>query len=113
VKDTRSTPGWATSAAPAPAPRPCTTFSTPGGSTSAARLANRAADRGVFSAGLSTTVFPVAMAGTTFQTACHSGKFHGVMAAATPTGSRRTKVVFASEYSPAAGAVDARPAPAK
>ena len=44
---------------------------------------------GVSSAGFSTTVFPAASAGATFQAAIVSGKFHGVMRPTTPSGSRK------------------------
>ncbi len=47
---------------------------------------------GVFDAGLSTTLLPIASAGASFQTAITSGKFHGTMPAHTPTGSRSTKL---------------------
>ncbi|GAA2848848.1 hypothetical protein GCM10020220_042840 [Nonomuraea rubra] len=47
------------------------------------------AEAGVSSAGLSTTVLPHASAGAIFQVSSMSGKFHGAMAAATPTGSYR------------------------
>ena len=40
------------------------------------------------SAGLSTTVLPNASAGAAFQSGIASGKFHGVMSATTPSGSR-------------------------
>ncbi len=53
---------------------------------SATSLANRSAVRGVCSAGLRTNVHPVANAGATFQMACPSGTFHGVMAPTTPMG---------------------------
>ncbi len=43
----------------------------------------------VCSEGLSTTVFPQASAGATFQDASRSGKFQGVISPQTPTGSRR------------------------
>ena len=46
---------------------------------SAARLAS--------SAGLSTIVQPVASAGAIFQIALLTGRFHGTIAATTPTGS--------------------------
>ncbi len=36
-----------------------------------------------------TTVQPAARAGASFQLISSSGEFHGVMAATTPTGSRR------------------------
>jgi hypothetical protein len=45
------------------------------------------ADAGVSSAGLSTTVFPQASVGATFQDSSMSGKFHGAIAATTPAGS--------------------------
>ena len=41
---------------------------------------------GVVSAGLSTTVLPVASAGAIFQAAISSGKFHGMIWPATPSG---------------------------
>jgi len=46
-------------------------------------------DAGACSAGLRTTALPNASAGAIFQLACISGKFHGEIAAATPTGSCR------------------------
>ena len=86
VKAILSTPGCATSAAPAVSPRPVTTLTTPGGkpasSTSSPR---RNAVSGVSSAGLSTTVQPAASAGAIFQIAISSGKFQGMMAPTTPT----------------------------
>ena len=69
-------------------PGPATTFTTPSGSTSAASCSKRSAVSGVSSAGLSTTVLPAASAGAIFQAAIVSGKFHGVMSATTPSGSR-------------------------
>ena len=42
------------------------------------------------SSGLTTMVLPAASAGPIFHMASSSGKFHGTMAAHTPTGSRRT-----------------------
>ncbi|MNH39094.1 hypothetical protein D3C79_1002140 [compost metagenome] len=56
-----------------------------------ANWAMRMAVSGDFSEGLSTTELPVARAGPSFQQAISSGKFHGTMAATTPTGSRVTK----------------------
>ena len=50
--------------------------------------ANFSSESEVFDAGLMTTVFPQASAGAIFQTASISGKFQGVMAPTTPTGSR-------------------------
>jgi hypothetical protein len=42
-------------------------------------------------AGLSTTQFPAASAGATFQQAIGKGKFHGTIQAATPIGCRKVK----------------------
>ena len=72
-------------------PRPGTTLSTPSGRpASAASSASRSDESGACSAGLSTTLLPAASAGATFQTARSSGKFHGVTAPMTPSGSRVT-----------------------
>ncbi len=43
---------------------------------------------GVADAGLRTTALPSASAGAIFHMACSSGKFQGVIAPTTPTGSR-------------------------
>ena len=84
-----STPGWAANAAPAVSPRPVTTLSTPAGRPASRHSsARRSADSGVCSAGLSTTVQPVASAGPSFHDAISSGKFHGMIWPTTPTGSR-------------------------
>ena len=84
----RCTRGSRVSASPTSSgPNPCTTFSTPGGRpASSASSPSREAVIGLCSAGLSTTVFPNASAGATFQLASISGKFHGLMATATPAG---------------------------
>ena len=60
--------GWATTAAPV-ARSPQTTLSTPGGKCLAAISASITEETGVVSLGLSTTVFPAAMAGQNFQIA--------------------------------------------
>src|SRR3546814_10897783 len=57
-----------------------------------ASTANAMADRGVCSAGLRTTVQPAARAGASFRVIIALGKFHGVMAAQTPMGSRMTSI---------------------
>ena len=44
---------------------------------------------GVVSAGLRTTVFPHASAGAIFHAAMSSGKFHGMICPATPSGRAR------------------------
>ena len=63
---------WLTSAWPVAA-LPQITFSTPAGRNSAAISASSSVDTGVVSDGLSTTVFPAAMAGAIFQIAIISG----------------------------------------
>jgi hypothetical protein len=45
--------------------------------------------RGVCSAGLRITVLPAQRAGASFHAAIRMGKFQGMMAPTTPTGSRR------------------------
>lgn len=57
---------------------------------------------GVCSAGLTITVFPQARAGAIFQLAIMRGKFHGVISAHTPTGSR---LVYCSTPGKDSGAV--------
>ena len=47
-------------------------------------------DAGTSSAGLNTTQLPKASAGAIFHAGIASGKFHGVIAATTPRGSRKT-----------------------
>ncbi len=72
---------------PASAPKPLTTFSTPGGSRSAINSISIRIDDGVCSAGLSTTALPAANAGASFQVAINNGKFHGMICPTTPSGS--------------------------
>src|SRR5579863_5799231 len=80
VKAILSTPGCATSAAPAISPTPLITLTTPGGSpASSNQFANSRAVSGVCSAGLSTQVQPAAIAGASFHAAINSGKFHGII----------------------------------
>ena len=65
---------------------PLTTLNTPAGKPAASASAARAsAVSGVASAGFTTTVQPAASAGATLRVIMASGKFHGVMAAQTPT----------------------------
>ena len=62
-------------------------LTTPAGSSAWRQTsANRSAESGVVSAGLRTTVFPQASAGAIFQASISSGKFHGMICAATPSG---------------------------
>ena len=53
------------------------------------RLARWDAVNGTISAGFQTTVLPNASAGASFQEGIAIGKFHGVIAVTTPSGSRR------------------------
>ena len=72
-----STSGCLTSASPVE-PSPVTMLTTPGGSPISEQISAKAsAVSGVNSAGLSTTVLPVASAGAIFQASISSGKFHG------------------------------------
>src|SRR3546814_4313885 len=75
------------SASPAGLPNPVTTLNTPAGRpASSASSATRIAVSGDCSAGLRTTLLPIASAGATFLIAMCSGKFHGVIAPTTPSG---------------------------
>ena len=68
------TMGWLTRASPASGPAPTTTFTTPGGRPAAMQSSASMRDvNGVISAGLSTIVFPAAMAGRIFHIAICSG----------------------------------------
>ncbi|MNL24289.1 hypothetical protein D3C87_1457170 [compost metagenome] len=88
VKATLSTYGCLASGAPASRPRPVITFRTPAGNPALSAMpASSRAVNGVSSDGLSTTVQPAASAGATFHEAISIGKFHGMIAATTPTGS--------------------------
>src|ERR1700684_2929222 len=74
VKAILSTPGCATSGAPADSPKPVTTLTTPGGNpASANQSAISSAVKGVCSAGLSTQVQPAASAGASFQADINKG----------------------------------------
>jgi hypothetical protein len=77
-------------AAPPVPPSPPTMFTTPSGNpASITSSPTRKAESGVCSAGLSTTVQPVASAGPHFHACISSGKFHGMTCPTTPTGSWR------------------------
>ena len=90
VNATLSTPECAASVAPTSRERPVTTLTTPGGKPACSTSsANASVDAGACSDGLTTTVQPAASAGASFQVISSSGEFHGVIAATTPTGSRR------------------------
>ena len=90
VNATLSTPLCAASAAPVSRDRPVTTFTTPGGKPAGSiSSANPSVEAGECSEGLITIVQPAASAGASFHVMSSSGEFHGVIAATTPTGSRR------------------------
>ena len=62
-------------------------LTTPGGRSACWQTsAKRSALNGVVEAGLRTTVLPAARAGAIFQASIRSGKFHGMICAATPSG---------------------------
>jgi len=83
-------PGCVAMAAPTTLPRPVTMLITPSGIPACCTSsAKRKADKEVNSAGLTTTVQPVASAAPSFQAMVCSGKFQGTMAPTTPTGSLR------------------------
>jgi hypothetical protein len=63
-------------------------LTTPGGKTSRRSSPTFSVVRGVYGEGLSTSELPARSAGAIFQKASVSGKFHGVMAATTPSGRR-------------------------
>ena len=72
---------------------PVMTLNTPRGMP--ARCASSAiasAEKGVCIAGLQTNVQPAASAGPALRVIIAAGKFHGVMAATTPTGCRSTRM---------------------
>mmetsp|Transcript_5843 Transcript_5843/g.14173 ORF Transcript_5843/g.14173 Transcript_5843/m.14173 type:complete len:205 (-) Transcript_5843:526-1140(-) len=77
---------------------PATILSTPAGRPArSAAFPMARVDRGVNGEGLITTVLPDSSAEAAFDAAISTGKFHGVMAAATPRGTRCTSVrVFSS-----------------
>ena len=79
-------PGWVTIDMPI-SPGPVTMLTTPGGrSASWQTSAKRRADSGVVDAGFRTTVLPAARAGAIFHDSISSGKFQGMIWAATPSG---------------------------
>ena len=83
------TVGLSASSAPTSSAGPQTTFSTPGGTPArSASAAIARAESGVAGAGLTTNVHPAASAGAALRAIMPIGKFHGVIAAQTPTGRR-------------------------
>src|SRR6218665_593168 len=91
VKEMSGTSGCFTRASPASSPSPLTRLKTPFGSPASSKIpAHSEADKGVNSAGLSTTVVHGASAGGGFHDSSMNGVFHGVMSPATPIGLRLT-----------------------
>src|SRR5687768_12977255 len=75
-------------ASPTMAPWPVTRLIAPGGTPAFRSSFTRyTADHGVSDDGLKTTVFPHARAGAILRTGATTGKFHGQIAAITPSGS--------------------------
>ena len=88
VNATLATSLWVARCMPI-SPGPVTMLTTPGGRSAWRHTsANRSADSGVVEAGLRTTVLPAASAGAIFHASISSGKFHGMICAATPSGLR-------------------------
>ena len=86
VNATLSTSGWVTSDMPT-SPGPGTMLTVPGGRSACWQTSAKSrALSGVVDAGLSTTVLPAARAGAIFQASISSGKFQGMIWAATPSG---------------------------
>ena len=75
-------------ASPTTRPSPVTALSTPGGKpASRASSAMRISDKDAVSEGFKTTEFPIAKAGPSFHAPIIIGKFQGIIAPTTPTGS--------------------------
>ena len=92
VKATLRTSGCVTSASPVSAPVPGNTVSTPSGRPASARISpSRSVVSGVESAGFATTVLPHSSAGPSLLHSSVVGKFHGTIAATTPSGRRSTR----------------------
>jgi hypothetical protein len=86
VKAILSMSEWLTIASPT-LPSPVMMLTTPGGRPISPQIsANFSAVIDVNSAGLSTTVLPIASAGAIFQASISSGKFQGMIWPTTPTG---------------------------
>ena len=113
VKLTRSTSAWSTSAAPASAPSPCTTFRTPAGTpASSASAARNDADAGVCSDGFTTEALPQKIAGNAFQATLGNGVLKLMISAATPSGWRRVSTVRCGMLAVVVRPYERRPSPA-
>ena len=77
---------------------PVTTEKSPGGRPARrASSASARGEKGVWGAGFTRIEQPAARAGATFRVIIATGKFHGVIAAQTPTGSRSTRSRLSDE----------------
>src|ERR687895_1364312 len=95
VKVMYATSSWVASASPTTDPEPVTTFSQPAGTPRpCSNSASNSDDNGVCDAGFSTTGQPAAIAGANLWATRLSGKLKGEIAATTPTGTRRVKLVL-------------------
>ena len=93
MNDSFRTVRFDVSSAPMSAAGPVTTLITPRGTPARpASSASARAENGVCDAGLSTTVQPAAIAGAALRVIIASGKFHGVIQAATPIGCLSTTI---------------------
>jgi hypothetical protein len=92
VNDTLSMPGCMTRYSLTSRPAGNTDRTPSGNPASANNDPSHSASSGVSGAGLRIAVHPASSAGTSLLTAMNSGTFHGMIAATTPTGSRRTRV---------------------
>ncbi len=111
VNDTMSTRGSVPSCAATSFDGVGTTLTTPGGMSvcSAINRPSRVAFHGVFGSGLSTTVLPAASAGPSLLRITSIGKFDGVMAATTPTGSLTTVRALRSPNNPPPSSLRSQP----
>ena len=92
---TLSTSGLSVSTVPTTVPRPETMFNTPSGRPACRNSPQTSATiEFVSSAGLQTIVQPTASAGAILKASIMIGKFHGTIAATTPTGSRATTASY-------------------
>ena len=74
-------------------------LNTPGGKPASSTISAKSAElNGATSLGFSTMVQPTPMAGMTLRVTWFIGQFHGVMSAATPTGSYR--IALSGAWSP-------------
>ncbi len=90
VKEILRTTGLPVSSSPMPVGMPVMTLNTPAGiPTRSASTASARADKGVRSDGLTMIGHPAARAGAHLRVIMALGKFHGVIAAQTPTGCLR------------------------